>query len=478
MNLRALVPGFIAMAFAGTNLFAEGLSPQQQEWVRAAERHERAGWTYLHVEGGPRERGFQHGYLLAHEIGECFRVVQFDWKHQSGMEWSWLVENTKQFIQPAIDKENRAELNGIVEGMNAAGVLMTYDDIVTYNAEIELESYWWPVAEKTLTDNADFVKKPRQSCSSFIATGRMTADGGIVLGHNTMGDYIEASANVIIDIKPALGHRILMQTQPGWIHSGTDFFITDAGLVGSETTIGGFEHFSEKGIPEFTRMRRAIQDASNIDEWCDIMKKGNNGGYANAWLLGDVNTGEIARLELGLKYAGFERTKDGFFTGSNVAEDLRILRLETNLRDDNISLSPIARRVRWRQLMKQNAGKIDIELAKKMEADCFDVTVGRENPGARTLSGHFELDPNGETSWSGGAGVPFLPQGTFDAKVVDSRRAKAMSFAARWGSSDGSAFDAPTFLAAHPQFDWQAPYLKSRPAEPWVEFKSGESAKP
>jgi hypothetical protein len=77
-------------------------------------------------------------------------------------------------------------------------------------------------------------------------------------------------------------------------------------------------------------MRRAMQDAGNIDEWCEIMKKGNNGGYANAWLLGDVNTHEIARLELGLMHVGFERTRDGFFTGSNVAENLKILRREMN----------------------------------------------------------------------------------------------------------------------------------------------------
>ena len=100
-----------------------------------------------------------------------------------------------------------------------------------------------------------------------------------------------------------------------------------------ETTIGGFSSFDRKGVPEFVRMRRATQDASTIDEWCAAMRKGNNGGYANAWLLGDVNTKEIARLELGLKFIGFERTKDGFYIGSNIAEDLRILRLETDFRD-------------------------------------------------------------------------------------------------------------------------------------------------
>ena len=471
MNIRALGLALVFLSFVTTGLFAVDISKQQQEWISAAERHERAGWIYIHVEGSPRERGFQHGYLLAKETAECLRVVRAHWKHDSSFEWSWLISHTKGFIKPGIDPENRAELQGIVEGLNAAGVPMTYDEIVTYNAEFELEKYWWPLALKQMTGDSDLVKRPKESCSSFIATGRMTKDGGVVLGHNTMDDYVEAHANVIIDIKPDKGRRILMQTQPGWIHSGTDFFITDAGLVGSETTIGEFEHFSEKGIPEFVRMRRATQDATNIDQWCAIMKKGNNGGYANAWLIGDVNTSEIARLELGLEYIGFERTKDGYFIGSNVAEDPKILRLETDTNDGDIRLSSIARRVRWKQLMKENAGQIDLELGKKMEADGYDTCLQKENPGSRTLAGHFELDPQ-IVAPSGD--VPYSPSGTYDSKVVDSRMAKAMSFAARWGSADGMAFDAPAFLAAHPQFDWLQDYLKSRPVEPWVEFKSGE----
>ncbi len=471
MLLRTIGLSLTCLILFQAELHAASLSKQQQEWLSAAERHERAGWIYLHVEGGPRERGFQHGYLLAKEIAECLRVARADWKHQSSMEWSWLIANTKGFVEPAIDPENRAELQGIADGMTAAGVPMTYDEIVTYNAEIELTGYWWPLASKKITDGTDVVMKPKQSCSSFIATGRMTKDGGIVLGHNTMDDYVEALANVVIDIKPTKGHRILMQTQPGWIHSGTDFFITDAGLVGSETTIGGFEHFSENGIPEFVRMRRATQDATNIDQWCAIMKKGNNGGYANAWLIGDVNSGEIARLELGLKYIGFERTKDGFFIGSNIAEDPHILRLETRTKDTDIRDSDVARRVRWKQLMKENAGKIDLALGEKMEGDGFDTWLNKENPDSRTLAGHHELDSQ-LTASSGG--VPFNPSGSFDAKVVDSRMAKSMSFVARWGSADGTSFDAPAFLAAHPQFDWLEGYLKSRPVEPWVEFKSGE----
>ncbi len=44
-----------------------------------------------------------------------------------------------------------------------------------------------------------------------------------------------------------------------------------------------------------------MQYASSIDEYVSIIKEGNNGGYANDWLVGDRKTGEIAYLELGLR---------------------------------------------------------------------------------------------------------------------------------------------------------------------------------
>lgn len=445
------------------------LTAEQQHWLSRAETHAKAGWIYLHIEGQPRERGFQHGYLLAPEIATGLRAEQVDWLHGSGMSWSWLIENTKGFIEPAIDPEDREEMRGIAEGMQAAGVATSYDEIVAYNAYFELAGYWWPLAAKKLTDGEDVVQRPKDGCSSFIATGRMTQDGGIVLGHNSMAPYDIAIQNVVIDIAPAAGHRILMQTQAGWIDSGSDFFITDAGLVGSETTIGSFDHFTEKGTPEFVRMRRATQDAGNIDAWCAIMRQGNNGGYANAWLIGDTKTGEIARLELGLKYVGFERTRDGYFIGSNIAEDLHILRLETHARDEDIRQGPVARRVRWKQLMAQYAGQIDLDVAQRMEADTYDVLTQSTGADGHTLNEHDELVavPNG--SWP-----PFYPHGSFESKVVDTTLARKMTFLARWGSPDGTAFDAPAFLAAHPQFDWMTGILQSRPSEPWAEFQAGE----
>lgn len=473
MKFRALALAAAASVLCHLIQAAE-LTEQEKGWIGKGERHEKAGWIYLHIEGEPFERGFQHGYLLAHEISAAMAAYAAQWHHDSSFNWPWLVAHTRGFIEAGIDPEDRDEMKGIVWGMAAAGVKTSYSHLVAYNAFYELAWYWWPIAQKKMTDGMDHVEAPKQSCSSFIATGRMTRDGKIVLGHTNWIDYTLATVNVVLDVLPAKGHRILMQTSPGWIHSGTDFFVTDAGLVGSETTMGGFQRYAAAGIPEFVRMRRASQDAGSIDGWCAILRKGNNGGYANAWLLGDIRTGEIARLELGLNYVGFDHATDGYFVGSNVAENLGILRMETNVNDGDIRNPNIARRVRWKQLMRENAGRIDVEVAERMLGDCHDVCLDLDRGSSRTLAGHHESDPSpwgapGDT-WA----VPFFPAGSNDAKVVSADMAARMRIAARWGSADGVAFDARAFLAAHPQFDWMEGILKSRPAEPWVSFAAGE----
>ena len=443
------------------------LTTVQKGWLAKANRHEKNGWIYLYIEGTPRERGFQHGYLLANEIKEALRVMKKTWEYQTATEWSWIVEKAAKMFTAKVDSENLAEIDGIAEGMGAVRVSTTRDELVAFNGWMDLLWYWWPTVKDSVAPNTPTPLK--ESCSAFIATGSMTSDGKIVLGHNTWFDYFFPVCNVVVDIVPAKGHRMFMQTAAGLIHSGTDFFVTDAGLVGTETTISDFFPFDPQGIPEFARVRRAMQDASSIDEWCEIMKKGNNGGLANSWLLGDIKTNEIAWFELGLKYAGFKKKKDGYFSGSNIADDLRILRRETKSNEVNIKYGTISRRVRWKQLMKEYAGKIDVERGKAFLSDHFDSYLNTLTPDSRTICGHYELDTQ-----ASGLFEPFRPAGASDGKVMDATMAKNMSFVARWGSSCGMPFDANKFLGDHPQFDWMRGILKDRPTQPWTEFKAGE----
>jgi hypothetical protein len=287
------------------------------------------------------------------------------------------------------------------------------------------------------------------------------------MAHNTWDSYADGRfCNIIVDIVPEKGSRILMQSWGPCIYSCTDFFITSAGLVGTETTIGDFKGFNAKGTPVFERARKAMQYAGDINEWAKIMIDKNNGAYANSWLIGDIKTGEIARLELGLKYHKLEKKTNGYFTGSNVAEDLKILRIETSATYDDVRDDSVARRVRLEQLMKDNYGKLTAETAKKLLADHYDVYLKKENPSSRTICGHSELD-DGSVPLSD---KPYNPFGAIDGKVVDSRRAKDWQFWAKWGSSCDRNFDANEFLTEHPQYSWLKGYLPDLPAQPWTIF--------
>ena len=457
----------IGMVSAGVILAAD-LTKEEQAWVAKASRDVRNGWVYLHIEGKPFARGFQHGYLLAKEIAECLRVEKHMTWWDTGKEWPYFVEQTLKMFAPKIDPEFREEMEGIAAGALKAGVDVSYGDIVLLNASSEIMGYWYPSSQKD-----DAQPKKTGGCSAFIATGKATADGRIVMAHNTWSFFVPADSNVVIDLLPEKGSRILMQGFPAAIHSDTDFFICSSGLVGTETTIDYFKGFDPNGIPEFVRIRKAMQYARDLDEALKIMIDGNNGGYANTWLFGDVRSNEIARLELGLKFHSIERTRDGFYCGSNITENIPLLRQETDADFDNIKHSDIARRVRWLELFDKWMGKIDVESGKLMLGDHYDVYAGKDMPGDRTICGHWELasDPAGGSSdaWA----KPFYPAGALDGKVVDARMAQQMTFWAKWGSSCDIPFDAEKFLREHRQYDYLKGYLKSRPAQPWTVFKSG-----
>jgi hypothetical protein len=443
------------------------LSEVQKEWLSKANRQEKNGWIYIHIEGNSQERGFQHGYLLANEIKESIRVKKTAWEYNTATEWSWILKKASEMYANKIDSENLAELGGIVEGAKFAGVQTSKEELIVSNSYYELLMYWWPTVKDSISPNSPVLQK--ESCSAFIATGSMTENGKIVIGHNTWDIYYSALNNVIMDLKPEKGHRIFMQSGPGLIHSFSDFFMTDAGLVGCETTIADFFPYDPNGIPEFVRVRRAMQDASSIDEWCAIMLKGNNGGYANSWLIGDVKTNEIARLELGLKYYSMDKKTDGYFVGSNLTSNLKILRRETRTDETNIKFGIVSRKVRWNQLMDEYKGKININNGQLLLSDHFDTYLKTTNPGSRTICGHFEFD-NGLNIFL----PPYIPAGCYDGKIADAKMVSEMSFFARWGSSCGTPFCADKFLNEHPQYEWMKSILNDRPTEPWTLFKTSD----
>ena len=174
--------------------------------------------------------------------------------------------------------------------------------------------------------------------------------------------------NVWLDVKPVKGHRVLMQSFPGGIMSGLDYYMNDAGLLVAETTIKQ-TRFDINGDSMVSRIRKALQYGSSIDEAVKILEKANNGVYTNEWLLADTKTNEIAMFELGTHKSRLWRsTKDewvggtkGFYWGCNNARDLQV-RLETlpSVEDKpaNMVFAPTDRDQAWLKLYDKHKGKI------------------------------------------------------------------------------------------------------------------------
>lgn len=434
-------------------------------------RAEQNGWIYVHLEGSPAEVGFQHGYLLAPEINDTFKVVSAGLMHDSKKDWAFFRTASETVLWPHVEQQYRDELTGIAEGLKAKNVKLDVWDVVALNAWLELSPYytnWYDKQHKIVS-----AKRPvPEHCSAFVATGQYTRDGKIVIAHNNWTEYKEGSRwNLIFDIVPTQGHRILMDGMAGLIHSGDDFGVNDAGIAITETTIGYFAGFDPNGIPEFERARKAMQYATSIDEFTAIMKEGNNGGYANNWLIADQKTNEIASLELGLRNVTLQRTKDGVFVGSNFPADKKLIAQETDFPVKDMGISANARHLRWDALLAENKGKIDVPAAQRFLGDHYDMFAKKTEPSERTLCGHIELSHRGSKPWQPAYGIA----GAVQNKAADGAMVKQMAFTAAMGHSCGLDFHAAEHLKKHPEFAWQKDILRDLPSRPWTTFRSANS---
>lgn len=444
-----------------------------------------SGWIKISITGDAFERGYAHGSLLRKEIVEFIAMHEFYMPHVHGRSLDYFIELADDFMTPAIRKnynEYYQEMRGIAQG---AGVSVNH--IVFLNCSISL-SYLYENMESLIRNNktsrtlsrkyAEHTGSNREGairrqfaddrCSAFIATGSHTKDGLIVCAHNSFAPYIEGQyGNIIMEIRPKRGFAITMQSYPGFIFSCADFFVTSAGIIGTETTIGGFNKYENRD-PICCRIRQCMQYGRTMDDYVSTLLHRNSGDYANSWLFGDINTNEIMRLELGLEYYNVERTRDGAFIGCNIVDDPRIRNLECsqNTRFDDIRDSRGARRVRLTELVNANRGKLDIVIAAKIISDHYDVYLKKNVLSSRGICKHCEYDdasnsPNPEAR-------PYEMVGATDGAVIDSNTARNMSMILRFGSSCGTPFSAGHMCAKHPQWSHLRRYLKDRPKQPWI----------
>ena len=213
----------IACLSASPSLFGQWKPTiSEDDRLKGSYRFERNGWIYVHLAGSPEQLGYQHGKLLAKETEDLLRVTKLFLEHETRRKWDFYRKASQDILWPKIEPEYQRELDGIVKGLSDSGVKADRWDIVALNALEELPYYYVPWLDKQ-QGRIPSTHAPG-NCSAIVATGSYTKDHRIVMGHNNWTNYAIGSRwNIIFDIQPKSGYRILMDGLPGVIASDDDF---------------------------------------------------------------------------------------------------------------------------------------------------------------------------------------------------------------------------------------------------------------
>ena len=478
----------------------------------ARDDNDNDGWLRITIRGAPYERGVSHGKQIVSADPErftrMFSVFDFIYRQSYGRDIEFFYGLCDDFYKGIIKRRFPKifrEMEGIAAG---AGLdvrqvilinvymsipyfythMLRYIDTPKYRkkyADVIRDEHAIAADPAALSARAARLDEFKDRCSLIMAVGEgWTKDGGIVCGHSSFSNFLDAQfCNVILRIEPEAGDGfpMVMQSMPGGVFSMTDFFVTGAGIVGSETTIRGFNAFRLRD-PICCRIRECMQYGKTLEEYAERLQKRNSGDYACSWMFGDVGSADgggkprIMRVELGLNYVNIETTCDGVFIGFNSVYDERIRKIECSrvlsskaaIGNDpadedgvhDITSSIGNRRVQLEKLAEKYRGRIDATVAKRILADHFDNHLGKTAANSRTVCKHAYADASG---------APFKPVGAYDAKIADSALIRRMSFLAHMGPPCGTPFSVKEHMKKHPQWkDW-AEYLVDFPRRGWVE---------
>ncbi len=445
--LKRMICSLIFLFLLLNNIFMCSAAERNESEFSNAEkygngyRYNIQGWIYLHIEGDPYERGYQHGYLLANEIVDMLnrwshtihfqktvskiskRVSELRYHKIAERWWDFCRNQCNKLYWDKFPEEYQQEIKGITAGVNARGIRLhgrqiDYKDILAMNEMYEfmskldsmrmgihpLRTFWHQLQRiEPATKSIGFKEfltgffsdEPPHHCNGFIATGDATSDGQIVFSQSTIcgsstwwwNYYISLRWNILLDIQPTTGNRVIMSSSPGIIWSDEDYYQNDNGIVLLETTLPqGL--FDNKGLPLSVRARMAMQYGNSIDDVVYYLRYKNDGAMNAVWLIGDTKTGEIARFELGYSAHAIWRTFDGFYWSANNPLDFRVrlekFKIDTRYIIDLIlwitSRNPVfgyyavryiptKRDSRFEELGNKYYGQIDSNIVKEIMSD-------------------------------------------------------------------------------------------------------------
>lgn len=139
------------------------------------------------------------------------------------------------------------------------------------------------------------IKESSGRCSALVrlAEGRKE----LLVGHSTFSDYGEMNRifkYYNLPLGGAVARKMAFSSYPGVAGSTDDYYLTDSGLVVTETTISmlndqAYDRLHDvKGLlPDFMRIMLANRLAKSGKEWVDLMSQSATGLYSSQWMVVD-----------------------------------------------------------------------------------------------------------------------------------------------------------------------------------------------
>jgi hypothetical protein len=378
--------------------------------------HEENGVKVLQLKGTPYEIGYQHGYHLADRISLMIHTTLLATAAYVTAQTGWDLDTSEAMMREGMESARpyfpdflKEEMRGMVAGAEAAGVTVSLEEIMLWNTNYDQwciyshPHHWTPVGAPPTAYGKGLA--PRGGgCSSFCAWDEWAGgDGRLIFGKNednfNLPGQMENRILAIVDPVDGIGHGFV--TYPGMI--GLDGGFNETGFE-MMTQLNQMEDETMEGcgIALFTRLlltrARTIEDAIEI-----FNSHPRNTGIA--YHVADAFNRKAAVVETSARHVTVRYPEAGVkalwqnnhsncypgwmgYEGCNMvnsqqpvnelADVSTIAKWQESLRDpDNPHVQAPSRFERYRQLIGQHKGSIDVENARSILTDRHDPYTGR-----------------------------------------------------------------------------------------------------
>ena len=289
LGLFAVAPAVAQDAPAGEALYTPNIVENPETTLldeEGAGKLYRVGeWLVCVMEGTPHEMGYQHGRLLAPHVQHVMKegyLKKMLWDRGYTKEYAYAQSERMEKHFPAKYIE---EMEGIVEGMKAAGIEdITYEDVRLGLTSSEL---------------LHFDPDSPPACSNFAVWGRWTTDGRLLHGRNLDWSVVADAQDdaVILVWRPTGGTPFMMVGWAGGIGSVSG--MNAHGITLGEMTLPS-KNATFDGLPLTLRMRMVVEEADDIDSALAILR---DNPQTSGWnfILGDGEARDGRALEVDAK---------------------------------------------------------------------------------------------------------------------------------------------------------------------------------